>query len=182
MKKTAFIILALAMAGLLFSFCSNDDDDDDNNNNNSKIPDAVFNLNVSGAESHTFDFTLPGNVASDYAANGSHLSSQNMLSVMAASLPITWQYNLVADVTSLENGTYNLKAGMSAFTPPSQTTAYLCVSGTVTLSKTDLYQSVSSVEDWFVDGTFTGIYQDTNNPPNQVTISGSFSGINIKAQ
>jgi hypothetical protein len=70
---------------------------------------------------------------------------------------------------------------MSAFTPPSQTNGYIAVSGSVTISKATLYQGVSSIEDWFIDGTFSGTYVDNNTPPNQVTITGSFSGVNIKA-
>jgi hypothetical protein len=181
MKKSTFILLLIAIFGIGLSSCKKDDDTDQNDNNN-KIPDAVFSMNVSGAESHTISFTLPGNVASDYAVNGSLISSQEMLSMLAVDMPTTWQYSIIADVNSMATGTYDLKAGMSAFSNISQNTGYLAVSGSVTISKATLYQSVSSIEDWFIDGTYSGTYVDNNTPPNQVTISGSFSGINIKAQ
>lgn len=174
----ALLFLAFARIGL--SSCKKDNDDNDNNNN--KIPDAVFSMNVSGAESHTFNFTLPGNVASANAVSGSHQSSLNMLTMLATNLPITWQYSLVADVSSMAKGTYDLKPGLSAFSPPSQTTGYLAVSGSVEITKATLYQNVSNVEDWFIDGSFSGTYQDSNTPPNTITVSGSFSGVNIKAQ
>ncbi|MCF8379066.1 MAG: hypothetical protein K9H49_05775 [Bacteroidales bacterium] len=183
MKKSTMILLLLAITGIFVSGCKKEDDNPDpNNNNNTSLPDAVFNMTVSGAESHTFSFTLPENVASNYAVNGAHQSSVPILSILASSLPITWQYGLIADVNSMATGTYNIKEGMSAFTPPSQTTGYLAVSGTLTITKASLYQSVSSIEDWFIDGTFSGTYQDNNTPPNEVTITGSFSGVNIKAQ
>jgi len=180
MKKTILTLFFIALSGLLVSSCKKTDNNTNNNNNN--IPDAVFSLNVSGAESHTFNFTLKGGTATDYAVNGSQLSSQQMLTLAASSLPITWMYNLVAEVSSMKTGTYDLKAGMSAFTNPSQTASYLAVSGTVNITRATLYQSVSSIEDWFIDGTFSGTYQDSSVPPNQITVSGSFSGVNIKAQ
>jgi hypothetical protein len=183
MKKTTFILLLMALSGILSTSCNKDEDNDDNNNNNnSTIPDAVFSMDVSGAESHTFNFTLPANVATSNSINGSHLSSQQLLSIVATTLPVTWQYGLIADVNALAEDTYDFKVGMSAFTPPSQTTAYIAVSGTLTITKATLYQSFSSIEDWFIDGTFSGVYQDSNTPPNEVTISGSFSGVNIKSQ
>jgi hypothetical protein len=181
MKKSMIALLFLAFAGIGLSSCKKDNDDNDNNNNN-KIPDAVFSMNVSGAESHTFNFTLRGNVASANAVSGSHQSSLNMLTMLATNLPITWQYSLVADVSSMAKGTYDLKPGLSAFSPPSQTTGYLAVSGSVEITKATLYQNVSNVEDWFIDGSFSGTYQDSNTPPNTITVSGSFSGVNIKAQ
>lgn len=180
MKKSMIALLFLAFAGIILSSCKKDNDDNDDDNN--KIPDAVFSMNVSGAESHTFNFTLPANVAASNAVGGSHQTSMNMLTVLATNLPITWQYSLVADVSSMAKGTYSLKAGVSAFSPPSQTTGYIAVSGSVEITKATLYQDVSSVEDWFIDGTFSGKYQDFETPPNEITVSGSFSGVNIKAQ
>jgi hypothetical protein len=89
---------------------------------------------------------------------------------------------LSAELSAIETGTYNLTPGSSAYTSPSQTTGYSAVSGTITISKAELYQDVSSIKDWFIDGSYTGTFQDNSTPPNQVSISGSFSGINIKAQ
>lgn len=181
MKNSATIILLLALTLTIISSCKKSDDNNDDENNN-KLPDAVFSMNVSGAESQIVNFTLPGNVASDYAVNGALVSSQELFTMNTSTLPITWMLGLAAEVSEMETGTYALKAGSSAYTSPSQTTGYLAVSGTITITKADLYQSVSSIQDWFIDGTYSGTYQDSSNPPNQVTISGSFSGINIKAQ
>jgi len=181
MKNSATIILILAFVLTIVSSCKKSDDNNDDDNNN-KLPDAVFSMNVSGAETQTVNFTLPGNVASDYAINGSLLSSQEMFSMSASSMPITWLLGLSAELSAIETGTYNLTPGSSAYTSPSQTTGYIAVSGTLTISKAELYQGISSIKDWFIDGSYSGIYQDNSNPPNQVTITGSFSGINIKAQ
>lgn len=168
---------------LSFAFivsCSDDKVAD--NNNNTTLPDAVFTLNVSGAENHTFNFTLPKNVASDYAINGSLIKSQNLFSLIVFPLPMTWRFSLVADISSLETGDYNLKPDLGDFINPSQTFSYFATSGTVTITKATLYQSVSTIQDWFIDGTFTGTYKDNSTPPAVITVSGSFSGVNIKVQ
>ena len=181
-KSTLFLMIATFAISLTSSCSKNDDDNDNNNNNNNTLPDANFEMNVSGAESYSFSFTLPANVASTHAINGSHLASQEVLSIAASELPITWLYGLIADISTLSEGTFDLKVGASAFSNPTQTNAYTAVSGTITISKATLFQTVSSVEDWFIDGTYSGTYQDAGTPPNQITISGSFSGVNIKAQ
>jgi hypothetical protein len=181
MKKATLTFMVLTACSLFIVACAKSDKDDDNNNNNNKIPDAVFSMSVSGTESHSFSFTLDKGTATDHAINGSHLSSQQLLSVGAMTMPPTWMYNLVADVNTLATGTYNIKVQTSAFSNPSQTNAYLAVSGTVTITKAELYQGVSSIKDYYIDGTFSGTYEDTNTPPNQITVTGSFSGVNIKA-
>jgi hypothetical protein len=179
MKNSTKIILLLAFALTIVSACKKSDDNDDDSK---KVPDAVFSMNVSGAETQTVNFTLPGNVAGDYAINGAHLSSQQLLSIGASTLPITWGLNLAADVSSLATGTYNYKPQMGAYTNASQTGGYIAISGSITIIKAELFQSATSVESWFIDGSYSGTYQDASTPPKQVTINGSFSGINIGAQ
>lgn len=180
MKKTILMLSLFALSFSVLSSCEKSGDNDPDNTN--KIPDAVFSVNVSGAENYAYNFTLAGGTATDNAVNGSHLASQQMLSVLASSLPITWMYSIVADVNDMKTGTYNLKTGISAFNNPSQTNAYLAESGSLIITKATLYQNVGSIEDWYIDGTFSGTYQDNSTPAKQVTISGSFSGVNIKAQ
>lgn len=182
MKRTYFLIMLIGMIAIVATSCKKDDENNDDNNNNSKLPDAVLTLNVSGAESHNISFTLPENVASDYAINGAHVSASQLLTINSMDLPVTWSYGIVAQVSSLQKGTYSINAGMSSFKSPTTGAGFSSVTGTLELTKVDLYQNVASVDDYFIDGEFTGTYQDTNTPPNIITISGSFSGINIKAQ
>jgi hypothetical protein len=181
MKNSTKIIMLLAFVLTIISSCKKSDNNNDDDNND-KVPDAVFSMNVSGAESQTVNFTLPGNVASGNVVNGAHISSQQLLTINASSLPITWMFNLAAQVNSLSAGTYDLKPQLGAYTNPSQSGGYLAVSGSFTITNAELFQSVSSIEDWFIDGSYSGTFQDNSTPPNQVTISGSFSGVNIKAQ
>lgn len=182
MKKKTIFFLLLAVGTLFVTACKKDNDNNnDNNQNGDNLPDAVFNLEITGAENHTYSFTLPENVATDNFINGAHLSSQAKMTITASDLPITWLYGIIAEVNSMATGTYNIDPGMSSFTS-STGTGFSAVSGTLEITKASLYQSVSSIEDWFIDGTFNGTYEDTNVPPNSVSISGSFSGVNIKSQ
>jgi hypothetical protein len=54
------------------------------------------------------------------------------------------------------------------------------VGGNLTISSAELYQDVGPAEDWYIDGSFSGTFQDNETPPNTVTINSTFSGINIK--
>jgi len=182
MKKITKLFLLIAVGTMFVSACKKDDNNnDDDNNNGGNLPDAVFNLEITGAENHTFSFTLPENVATDNSINGSHLTSQQLMTITASDLPITWLYGIVAEVNSMATGTYNINPGMSSFTS-STGTGFSAVSGTLEITKASLYQSVTSIEDWFIDGTFNGTYEDTNVPSNTITVNGSFSGVNIKSQ
>ncbi len=62
----------------------------------------------------------------------------------------------------------------------SSTNVYLAVGGNLTISSAELYQDVGPAEDWNIDGSFSGTFQDNETPPNTVTINSTFSGINIK--
>ncbi|HPE58211.1 MAG TPA: hypothetical protein P5514_02035 [Bacteroidales bacterium] len=181
MKRTSLLMILIALGMVLVISCKKDDNNNDDDNSGSTLPDAVFSMEVTGAETHTINFTLPKNVASDYGINGAHLSSQQMLTINSTDLPSTWMYGIVAQVASIKTGTYDINAGMSSFTT-SAGSGYLSVSGTIKITKADLYQAVGSVDDWFIDGEFSGTYQDTNTPPNTINITGTFKGVNIKAQ
>lgn len=174
--KTLFplsLLLLLATAG---SACAKDEPDTPDG-----LPDAVFEANVSGAENHTFSFTLPMGTAGEYVTNGSLSSFVGLFSMLTQELPGPgWQINLVADMGTLAEGTYDLKPGVAAFANPSATNVYLAVSGNLTISAAELYQDVGPAEDWYIDGSFSGTFQDNETPPNTVTINGTFSGINIK--
>lgn len=173
MKKTMLILLSFAMSGLIISSCSKDDNNDNNDDN--KIPDAVFEMNVTGAESHSLNFTLDKGTATDHGIIGSFLASQNLVSINVTTLPTTWMFTIFADMNSMGEGSYDIKTGMSAFSNPDQTASYLAASGTLNVTKATSFEDVG----WYTEGTFNGTYEDTSTPPNQVSISGSFSGVYI---
>ncbi len=160
-------------------------DKENNTNNNPTIPDAIFNASVSGAESYTFSFTLPKGTAGSYAVNGSCNSTVGLFTMLAKQMPTGWAISLSSSGNQVKVGTYTMNTvngAISSFANASQTTAYTSTSGSITITKAVLYQNVGPAADWYVDGSFSTTMVDNSNPPNQITVTGDFTGINIKAQ
>lgn len=179
--KTITKIVAMAMvAATVFTSCNQDDEDDDD----STLPDATFNATVTGAINQDLNISLPENfVSGTKVVNGSLNGSSNLF-VMNAQDIGTWTFALIYNGSQLQVGTYDV-AATSAFSYPSQAqAAFSATSGTVSISKAELFQGVGSgvgaADDYFVDGTFTIQMESTDTPPQQLQISGSFSGVNIK--
>ncbi len=104
--KNLFTVLLACLSFILITSCSNKDTDTPTPT--PTIPDATFTMSVSGAESHSFNFTLPGNVATTHALGGSLITSLGMFAMQASPLPNTsWSYGLQADMPSMTNGVYN---------------------------------------------------------------------------
>ena len=177
MKKIPTFLIATILIGSLFSSCNTEKDDD-------KLPDAVFNATVTGAISQNISFTLPENVAGTEAVNGSYSGAADLFSMNAMNLGGAWQLGVSFSSGSFGVGTYDVAAS-SGFTNPSLAqTSFSATSGTISISKSELYQGVGSglggADDYFIDGTFTILMESADTPPQQIQVSGSFTGINIK--
>ncbi len=178
MKRLPILLVATILIGSLFSSCNQNDNDDD------PLPDAVFNATVTGAVNQVISFTLPENVAGTEAVNGSFTSANDMFAMSAMNLAGAWQLGLFYGNNTWQIGTYDL-TGTSGFTNPSQSqSGFLATSGSITISKSELFQGVGSgvgaADDYFIDGSFTATMESSDTPPQQIQISGTFTGINIK--
>ncbi|MCF8276487.1 MAG: hypothetical protein K9J17_07115 [Flavobacteriales bacterium] len=178
MKRLPTFLLATFLIGSLCSSCNTDKDDDD------KLPDAIFNATVTGAISQNISFTLAENMVNGtQAVNGSYTGASDMFAMSAQDIG-TWQFGISYSATSFGVGTYDV-LGTSGFSNPSLAQAgFLATSGTISISKAELYQGVGSglggADDYFIDGSFTILMESTDTPPQQIQVSGSFTGINIK--
>ncbi len=147
------------------------------------LPDLEFNLSVTGAETHDISFVLPGNMADTRAGNGSYNSPSGIF-VMTFLEANVWQFGMQCMPGGVKVGTFDLSGG-SSFGNISGGTGYTAVSGTLTITEADLYQNVGSsiggADDYFISGRFEADMEDTNNPPNQIRVQGTFKGVNIKA-
>jgi len=178
MKTLPTLIIATLLIGSLFSSCNTDKDDDD------KLPDAVFNATVAGAINQVISFTLPENVTGSEAVNGSYTSAIDLFAMSAMNLGGAWQFGVFFDSDTYGVGTYDVTTS-SGFTNPSLSQAgFLATSGTISISKSELYQGTGSgiggADDYFIDGSFTITMASSDTPPQQIQVSGTFTGINIK--
>ncbi len=125
------------------------------------IPDLTFKVTIAGAESQTIDETLVGNVATEFAANGSLSSSLGLFLISAIDFQ-NYGITLRFSASQVEKGTYQFNQGqadLASFANYVSGTSYSSTSGSITLSKVDLYQSVGgnigAADSYFVDGSFS---------------------------
>lgn len=179
MKRIPIFLLALFTVTVIATSCNKTPDQD-------TLPDAVFNATVSGAINQVISFTLTENVVSgSEAINGSHSTATDMFSMSAMNLTGAWQLGIFYNSDVFQTGTYDILP-LSGFTNPSLAQAgFLATSGTMTISKADLYQDVGTgvgaADDYFVDGSFTMEMESSDVPPQEIQVSGTFTGISIKS-
>lgn len=181
MKRPNFFPAIILMSLIALTGCKGPVDEPD------PIPDLTFNVTITGSESRTIDETLVGNVATEFAANGSLSSSIGLFLITAIDFQdfgITMRFT----ASEVKKGTYQVNQGqtdMANFANYASGTTYASTSGSITLTKVDLYQSVGSslgaADDYFVDGNFTIELEDPGNTSNTITMTGEFTGLNIKA-
>ena len=179
MKSLTLVLASAFMLGAVFTSCNTNKDDDD------KLPDAVFNAVVTGAVSQNISFTLPENVAGTEAVNGSYSGATDMFSMLAMNLGGAWQLSLAYNSSAFQTGTYDISTNCGFTNPSLSQAGFLATGGTITISKADLFQgvgaSLGAADDYFVDGSFTTTMASSETPPQQIQVSGTFTGINIKA-
>lgn len=151
------------------------------------IPDLTFSVTITGTESRTIDETLVGNVATEFAANGSLSSSLGLFLINVIDFQ---DYGITLSFTAsdVEKGTYELNQGQTdraSFANYASGTTYASTSGSITITKADLFQSVGgnigAADDYFIDGNFSIELEDPGNASNAITMTGEFTGLNIKA-
>lgn len=191
MKTTKhFLLLLLSVVLVGATSCKkNSDDDDDGNGNNSELPDAVFSADISGTVTRHVEFTLPKNVTTTdgKAINGSQNDNLNLLLINVLGGSEKWSITLGVGANSVTTGTFQMNQTQTSFgSYNDQNTGegYLSTDGSVTITKAELFQgvggSIGAADDYFIDGTFTMNCVDNSNPPKEITVTGSFSGVNIK--
>ena len=178
-RNKFLMLVALPLLLIIFTSCKKDNDDPTEPD---KLPDAEFNATTSGDESETYSFTLPEGRAGTYAINGSHLSSLDIFQMTAMELPAGWQMSFSVTMDNFGTGTYQLNQGqtdMGTYHNDATGKTYISTSGTINITKADQYLEAGAQDGYYIEGNFTMQGIDSETPPNQVTVSGSFKGIYI---
>lgn len=181
MKRPNFFPLIILMSLVALTGCKGATNDP------GPVPDLTFKVTITGAESRTIDETLVGNVATEFAANGSLSSSLGLFLITAIDFQ---DYGITIRFTAsdVEKGTYQFNQGqtdMVSYANYVSGTTYASTSGSITLSRVDLFQSVGSsiggADTYFVDGNFSIDLEDPGNASEKITMTGEFSGLSISA-
>lgn len=127
--------------------------------------------------------------------NGSVVSAAGLFRMSCMKNPTTsvdetWNVSLGAKMQELKPGTYQMNTDNNNadiggyYNYVVSKTGYTSTSGSIIISKVVAGQtvgnSVGAGNDYYIDGSFEMTLVDTETPPNSVTITGTFSGINIK--
>lgn len=168
---------------VLSASCDKDSSSDtDNSNTNPNIPDTFFEVTVTGDRSHNFSITIPASTPqTDFAITASHTTAANLLVIQAKEVPTGWGISLNVTCADLTENTFNSNqtpADISVFfSTGSETFNYQSTALSVTLTKVDFFASVGNIDNYYVEGNFSGTMADPNDPSKTISVSGSFRGV-----
>mgnify|MGYP001800786579 CR=1 FL=1 len=172
---------ALLLVAFLFSAC-------DNTPEVEPLPDLTFKVEITGSLSRNIDFTLPMGTADTRAANGSYSSQLNSLIINGLE-SLEWNLNLNAMTGGVRTGTFQLnqdQIDILSFVDQNVGRGFSSTSGSLTVTKAELFQGVGSTiggaDDYYIDGNFSAVLLENGAiPPATINVSGSFKGLNVKA-
>lgn len=180
MKRPNFFPIIILLSLVALTGCKGAVDPD-------PIPDLTFKVTITGAESRTIDETLVGNVVENFSANGSVSSTLGLFIISAIDFQ-DFGISMSFIASEVKKGTYEFnqtQTDLTNFANYVSGITYSSTSGSITITKADLFQSVGGniggVDDYFVDGNFTIDLEDPGNSSNAITMTGEFTGLNIKA-
>lgn len=181
MKNLSLSLLMLATLALTAS-CNKDSNDNDNSNTNPKIPDTFFEVTVTGDMSHNFTITIPASTPqTTFAITGSHSGAANLLLLNFKEIPTGWGLGLNVTCTDLIEDTFNSNqtpADICAFySTGANTFNYQSTAVSVTLTKVAFFASAANIDNYYVDGNFSGTMADPADPSKTINITGSFKGV-----
>lgn len=177
MKSTPLFFPLLVGIVLLLPGCNKQNPEPD------RLPDLIFQATLSGAQTFAINENLPEGKATSFIANGAFVSVSDLLSITALD---GQDYNLSIVVSNdmVETGTFPLNQSATdraSFNHFVEGYSFTSTGGTLTITKAELYQGVTSVEDWYIDGTFSIDLESSTTQGETATLTGEFRGMNIKA-
>lgn len=161
---------------------------------NEKLPDAVANLQIkqSGTSIGEIKFELKEQVASGGAAgSGSYQEISDLFSMLVSS-NITQgpTLNIVAKTGGVKTGNFDIvkvtgggNENYASLFLNGGTKSYQSISGTFKITKADLYQDIGiGAADYFVNVEVNITMENATDATDVVTVEGTITGVNIKAQ
>lgn len=174
---------------VIFLPACNDSPQTNNNTsgNNNTLPDANFTGSVSGDYNEQIDITIPGN----YINNGNSridggYTTPNDLMILTASVETNIFVSINCHTGGVDTGSFVMNRDNSDIGTYNNfgigASGFKSVSGSLTITKKEYLQTVGNDYDWFVDGSYAMLLVNTENPPKQVNIIGSFKSIHISPE
>lgn len=151
------------------------------------LPDGSFKATViiNGQTVQNIDVIMVEQVSTTGAANGSYSPIQGLFQMLGLE-GATWSLALREETGGVKTGSWQLNDGVLDVATYFHTTiapnSFSSTSGTLTISKVNLWQEFGGTKDYFIDGSFDLQISDGGTPAITGSIAGTFKGINIKEQ
>ena len=186
---TANKVIFLIFFGIIFiASCSNDAPVNNTvSGNNNTLPDAVFDGSVSGDYNEQIHILVTGNYLNNgnTRIDGGYVTNNNLMILTASVIPNVY-VSINAHTGGVDTVTVNLNQDNMDIASYNNfgigASGFKSVSGTLSITKTEYLQTVGNDYDWFVDGNYSMSLVNTDTPPKQVNISGSFKAIHISPE
>ena len=177
MKTTPIFLIATIIFGSIFSSCNQDPDDNDGP---FTLPDLTFDYSVTGHINQSDDWESPQNnpelAGHDNGVISNHSTQLDAISISGTGP--TYGFSLTAPVTNVEPGTFQLgnasfSDGINGFTT--------VVSGTLRIDAATINFTSTGVTYYTIDGNFSASINDGFTPPNNISFTGNFTGLNVQS-
>ncbi|MEZ4777733.1 MAG: hypothetical protein R3D00_31455 [Bacteroidia bacterium] len=160
---------------------------------NDKLPNAVANIQVkqNGTSISEINFELIEQLAVGGAASGgSYLASLDMFTMtISANLTNGPTFSVTAKTGGVKTGNFDItkvtgsgNENYASLILTAASKSYQSTSGTFKITKADLYQDVVGVADYFVNVEVNITMENPADATDVVTVEGTITGVNIKAQ
>ena len=169
--KSLLLAVPLTIFSLLNCGCNKD-------TTNDKLRDVTVTGNVSGAFSQAINFTLvSGNSNSGIGLSASRSSTLNKLSINIIGGG-TWGLILGADATSIAVGSYSLGTGFSTYyNTGAGASQFVANAGTLQITSAESTSPLGTANDRYISGTFNATMINSDVPPAQIGVNGTFTNV-----
>ncbi|MCB0756459.1 MAG: hypothetical protein H6603_05125 [Flavobacteriales bacterium] len=178
MKTTPIFLIATIIFGSIFSSCNQDPD---GNDGPFTLPDLAFDYSVTGNINQSGSWESPQNNnelgGHDNGVICNHSTQVDGISIVGTSP--TYSFNLTASAANVEPGTYQVTN--ASFTDGNGGAFATPVSGTLRIDVATINFTATGVTYYTIDGNFTSSINDGFTPPNNITFSGNFTGLNVQS-
>jgi hypothetical protein len=153
-------------------------------NNPDVIPPAKMTVSVSGDYSDQLTIDLPGNYLdtsqSGQTLNGGYSSPTDQLIIAATFDSGFGGITLISNTGGINTGTFSFVNDQTSYNNFSiGANGFLATSGSLVITKREYITTIGNDKDYYLDGNFSATMVNTENPPESISISGTFSGIHV---
>lgn len=180
MKTPSILLMIILVIGSLVSSC-NPEDDDDNNDGTNVLADLTFSYTVIGEITQSGNWESPENDQNLGGHDNSVLSNHSGITneFLIVGIGSDYSFSIESNMAVPSVGSHAIQ---DAIFSDNQSSFESVVSGTLQLDEVTVnYEIPPTVTYYTASGSFTTDIENSATPPETVTFSGTFEGLNVSA-